>query len=415
MNMDNVLETVDKLKSWGIDVLSKLVSIPTVNPPGENYEQFIDVAKDILSEFGASVEVHRVPRDIVAKHYPDYADYPRYILLARIGSGDPVLQINGHYDVVPPGTGWTRDPFKPVVEDGRLYGRGAVDMKGGIAAAIIAMRAIAESDIELSGSLELALVPDEEIGGETGTGYLVERCLSRARRVIIAEPSGVGDVVIGHRGAVWALIEVYGRQAHGSTPWLGVNAFVYMARVVQRFVNEYIPEIEKRVSKYQYEDDRAAKPTVTLGGELRGGAKVNIVPGYCAFSIDRRLIVEEDPDTVEQELRSFIEKLQRDYPEVKLELRVLGKLRPSVVNPSSRFVKTVISAVKTVSGAEPRAVVCVGGLDMHFYTEKGIEAITYGPGPADTAHIADEYVDLGEMITVAKVYALTALRLSSTV
>ncbi len=400
-----LLELIDGYRDWVIDILSKLVSIPTVNPPGRNFKEFVDYAESLLKELGMDVRVYEVPKDVVAKHYPEYADYPRYILIARVGNGEPVLHFNGHYDVVPPGSGWERDPFKPYVEGDRLYGRGAVDMKGGIAASILATRAFTEAFEDFKGSIEIALVPDEEIGGVTGTGYLVEKELSRPTYVIISEPSGVDNVWIGHKGAIWAYVEVYGKQAHGSSPWLGTNAFEYMVKVAERFMSEYIRSLEGRVSKYEYDDPKGAKPTVTLGGEVKGGAKINIVPGYYAFSIDRRLIVEEDPGQVEEELKGFVSNLQREFPEVKLDLRIASKLPPSVTSPDSKLVKEAAEAIKEVLGKEPKVSICVGGLDSHFYSGKGIDVITYGPGPLNNAHVADEYVLLSEVLSVAKIYA----------
>ena len=405
MSLSNLLNLIDKHSEWGLEVLSKLVSVPTVNPPGENFREFVESAESILKEIGMDTKVYEVPKNEVAKYFPDYADYPRYILIGRVGNGEPVVHFNGHYDVVPPGSGWDRDPFKPVVEGDRLYGRGSVDMKGGIAAAILAVKAFTEVFKNFSGSIEIALVPDEEIGGHTGTGYLVEKELSKPDYVIIGEPSGVDKVWIGHKGAVWALVEVRGKQAHGSSPWLGTNAFEYMVRVAQEFMSKYIKSLEDRVSKYDYDDPRGAKPTVTLGGEVRGSTKVNIVPGYYAFSIDRRLIVEENPERVEEELREFVNELQKEFPDVKLSLKLISKLMPSITSPDSRLVSVATSAAREVLGRELKKTVCVGGLDSHYYSSKGIEVITYGPGPVTNAHIANEYVSVSELLSVAKVYA----------
>lgn len=401
-----ILVSVEKHRSWVIDILSKMVSIPTVNPPGRNFKEFVDYAENLLKELGMNVRVYEVPKDVVAKNYPDYADYPRYILIARVGEGEPIIHFNGHYDVVPPGSGWDRDPFKPYLEGSKLYGRGSVDMKGGIAASILATKVFTEVFEQFKGTIEIALVPDEEIGGMTGTGYLVEKELAKPTYVIVCEPSGTDNVWIGHKGAIWAHVEVHGKQAHGSSPWLGVNAFEYMVKVAERFMSEYKKLLEGRTSRYVYEDPRGAKPTVTLGGEVKGGAKVNIVPGYYSFSIDRRLIVEEDINEVEKELRGFLSKLQKEFPEVRLDLKISGKLPPSVTSPDSKLVRTTAEAAKEVTGREPKVNVCVGGLDSHFYSSKGIDVITYGPGPVSNAHMANEFVDVDEVINAAKVYAL---------
>ncbi|HDI02064.1 MAG TPA: ArgE/DapE family deacylase, partial [Ignisphaera sp.] len=308
------------------------------------------------------------------------------------------------YDVVPPGSGWSRDPFKPVVEGDKLYGRGAVDMKGGIAAFLLASKVFLEAVKEFRGSIEIALVPDEEIGGVTGTGYMIETGISRPDYVIIAEPSGVEHLWIGHKGALWGYIEVYGKQVHGSTPWLGMNAFEYMAKIVLEFLNEYKPFIESKVSKYDYGDPQGNKPTITIGGEVKGGAKINIVPGYYAFSIDRRIIVEESIEEVEKELNEFIDRLRKRFPEVRIEFKIFSKLSPAFTDPKSRLVQIAIESIEEVYGKKPKPIICIGGLDLHYYTDKGIETISYGPGPEERAHMADEYVHISEVLNVAKAY-----------
>ncbi|MCS7099685.1 MAG: M20 family metallopeptidase [Sulfolobales archaeon] len=391
---------------WGIKILKDMVSIPTVNPPGENYSEFTKLSREILEPLGFDVEVVEVPGEYVAKHYPDYAQYPRYVVLARYGSGRPVLHFNGHYDVVPAGSGWTRNPFEPAIEGGRLYGRGSSDMKGGIAAFIAAAKTLVESVGGVKGSLELALVPDEEIGGETGTGYLVRELGSRPDYVVIAEPSGSGTIWVGHKGALWVFVEVFGRQAHGSTPWLGVNAFEYMVEVANRFVREYVPQLELRKSSYEYDDPRGARPTAMVGGEVRGGAKVNVVPGHYSFSIDRRVVPEEKLEDVEKEVVEFVEKISKELKEVKISVRVVNRLPPALTNPDSELVRTVRGVAKEVLNHEPRTTVCLGGLDMRYYTQAGIQTVTYGPGLLGVAHIADEYLPLDEFEKMTKIYYL---------
>jgi len=398
-------EVVGKTIDWGVKVLKDMISIPTVNPPGERYEDFARYSKEVLEHLGFRVEVVRVPDDYVKRFYPDYASYPRYIVLARLGEGKPVLQFNGHYDVVPPGSGWTKKPFDPVIEDGKVFGRGADDMKGGIAAFLAAIKAFTDSGKRFKGSVEVALVPDEEIGGETGTGYLVRELRSRPDYVVIAEPSGSETIWIGHKGAVWAIVEVFGRQAHGSTPWLGVNAFEYMVILAHRLMNEYKPLLDSRKSRYEYDDPRGAKPTITIGGEVRGSVKVNVVPGYYAFSIDRRVTPEERVEDVEKEIINFVKKASADFPpDVKVNVKIVNRLPPALTDPSSHLVKVAKEAGKEVIGKEPRATVCLGGLDMRYYTEVGISTITYGPGVLGAAHMADEYITLSEFERMVKIY-----------
>ncbi|MDK6027890.1 M20 family metallopeptidase [Ignisphaera sp. 4213-co] len=401
-----VLEYVSRNLDWGLKILGDMISIPTVNPPGEKYKEFVYYARDVLTGLGMDVEIVEVPKDYVARYYPEYSLHSRYILIGRLGRGKPVVHFNGHYDVVPAGSGWSSNPFDAVVRNGKVYGRGASDMKGGIASFILALKSFVETTKSFSGSVEVALVPDEEIGGETGTGFLVRELGSKPDYVVIGEPSSSEIIWIGHKGALWTLVEVYGRQAHGSTPWLGINAFEYMAKIAMRIISEYKPVLDSRKSVYEYEDERGAKPTITIGGEVRGGAKTNVVPGYYAFSVDRRVTPDEDLESVEKEFMEFINRVAADYPEVKISVRVLHKSPPALTNPNSELVTYAKSVAKEVIGKEPKTTVCLGGLDMRYYTEKNIQTIAYGPGTAGTAHIADEFLPISEFEKMSKIYLL---------
>jgi succinyl-diaminopimelate desuccinylase len=400
------LDVAKRNVEWGIKVLKDMVSIPTVNPPGERYQDFARYSKEVLESVGFSVRVYEVPADYVRRYYPDYANYPRYVVYGSYGEGSPVVHFNGHYDVVPAGSGWSRSPFEPVVDGGRLYGRGSSDMKGGIAAFLAAAKSFIESG-KFRGSIEVALVPDEEIGGESGTGYLVRELRARPDYVVIGEPSGSGVVWIGHKGAVWVTVGVHGRQAHGSTPWLGVNAFESMVKVAEGLMREYLPYLESRRSAYEYDDPRGARPTAMLGGEVRGGAKVNVVPGYYSFSIDRRVTPDEKLEDVEREVAEFVRRAASELPrDVKVEVKVVNRLPPALTDPNSRLVRVAKEAAKEVLGREPRATVCLGGLDMRYYTEVGVSTVTYGPGALGVAHIADEYLPLDDFERMVYIYYL---------
>ncbi|MEM0067616.1 MAG: M20 family metallopeptidase [Ignisphaera sp.] len=398
--MDYVARNV----GWGLKILKDMVAIPTTNPPGEHYWDFVKYAREVLESLGVEVRIIEVPAEYVREYYPDYAAYPRYIVYAKYGEGKPVLHFNGHYDVVPAGSGWTRKPFDPVVENGKLYGRGSTDMKGGIASFLVALKSVIDSGKKLGGGIEVALVPDEEIGGESGTGFLVRKVGVRPDYVVIGEPSGSESIWIGHKGAVWALVEVYGRQAHGATPWLGVNAFEYMVKIAHRFMTEYEEYLKSRKSVYEYNDLRGVRPTVTIGGEVKGSTKINVVPGYSAFSIDRRVVPEERLEDVEKEMIDFIKKASMDLRDVRVEVKIVNKQPPAITDPNSSFVKTVQETGEKVLGKKPRLTVCLGGLDMRFYTDANIPVVAYGPGAIGVAHAADEYLPISEFEKMAKIY-----------
>ena len=152
-----------------------MISIPTTVPPGENYKEFVEYASSLLKNLGLKTEVIKVPKSYIRQYLPGMEDYPRYLLLGKIGNGKPILHFNGHYDVVPAGSSWDYEPFNPAVVNNRIYGRGSSDMKGGMVSVITTLKALLSLDIELNGSLEISMTPDEEIGGMCGAKYLLEK------------------------------------------------------------------------------------------------------------------------------------------------------------------------------------------------------------------------------------------------
>ncbi len=410
LDMSKLDKAVESNRRFFVDTLCKLISIPTVVPPGEHYSELTETLEKLLIELGFDVKVYEVPRNIVEKCYPEYADYPRYIVVARIGSQRPTIHINGHYDVVPPGSGWSRDPFRPTVEDGKVYGRGATDMKGGIATAITFAKSLVESHQTIPFTLELSFTPDEEIGGLTGVKYMLESRIVNPDYAIVAEPSGIDNVWYGNKGSVWLLVEVFGKQAHGSTPWLGVNAFEKMVELVYKMIHELKPRIESKISRYEYEDPRGARATINIGGEIRGGAKINIVPGYVAFTIDRRVIPEESAEEALNEILSFIEEAKKAIPDLNVNVKVLGISDAVVTDPEQPIVKAFVESIREVVG-RARRTVCIGGLDTRYFQKMGIPAVTYGPGEPSVAHLADEYIPIDHYEVVAKVYGRAINRL----
>lgn len=390
--------------SWAIGILKDMISIPTINPPGINYDKFTNYVSKVMKVLGMDVDIIEVPKDLVSSKCDECKDYPRFIIIGRIGSGRPIVHFNGHYDVVPPGEGWRLDPFKGYIENNKVYGRGAVDMKGGIASIFLALKVFANIYKEFNGTIEVALVPDEEIGGETGTGYMLQTMNHLPNYAIIAEGSGSSNIWIGHKGALWGYIEVMGMQSHGSTPWRGVNAFEYMIKIASKFIEMHNEITYGRVSRYDYGDPEGSRPTLNVGGEVKGSTKINIVPGYYAFSFDRRVVPEESLELVENEIKNIVENLAKQFPQVKIGLKIVTRLKPALTNENVTLVKIFEESIERIVGTKPRKIVCLGGLDMHYYTEKGIETITYGPGPEENAHVVNEYVLIDELVDVAKVY-----------
>lgn len=399
-----------KLTEFAVKVLADSIKYRTVL--GEDYEELVDYYREVLSSYGVHVTIHRVPDEYLKKNLPVQYNpsKPRYILIARVGSGEKVLQFNGHYDVVPPGSDWRTNPFEPVIIENKLYGRGSSDMKGGIAAFLAAMVYYAEREPSIV--LEGVLVPDEEIGGLTGTGYLVRELGSRPDWVVIAEPSGLDNVYVGHRGNLWFMVKIYGKQAHGSAPWLGDNAFEKMIIYAKEFIDKYRIKLSTKKSSFEYEHPEASKPTITPGGLLISPGAVNIVPGMVGFSVDRRLIVEENIEEVFNEIRELAESISGETG-IQSEIEVIEASNPAYTSLESTIVSSLGSSIEEVLGLKPRFTICTGGLDLKYYSEAKIEAVAYGPGAIGAAHKPNEYIDLLDLEKAINVYVELVRKLES--
>jgi succinyl-diaminopimelate desuccinylase len=252
----SVLEHVDRLTADMVEFTRALVRIPSVNPPGDCYADCAELIARQLTQLGYRVET--LPAVGLAEHTPDL---PRLNVVGTLGTAQPVLHFNGHYDVVPTGEGWTVDPFSAELRDGRIFGRGTCDQKAGIAASIYAVEALRRAGIGLRGTVEQSATPDEESGGFAGVAWLCDAgriARERQHYVVITEPLDPERVCIGHRGVYWFRLTTHGRVGHGSMPGLAVNAAEQMTRLVQALETQLKPSLAKRESSAPVEPPQAA-------------------------------------------------------------------------------------------------------------------------------------------------------------
>ncbi len=398
-----------------VDVLKRLIAIPTVSPQGDFYEEASELLARELESIGMDVEVLRVPGDYQRERCPLASENPRFIVLGRIGGGGPILHFNGHYDVVPGGPGWTvTEPFKPVERDGKVYGRGAVDMKGGIAAVIGALSSVAGKLKNAPITVEAAFVPDEEIGGHCGTGYLVERLERAPDYVILPEPSGLERPWHGHRGIMWVRVKVKGRTAHASTPWLGNNAFLSASRLALELHSVLASIYSQRTSKYEIEPEDAKMPTAMIGGVagVPGGGKTNQVPGEFEFTVDRRLIPEERVSQAWEEFRAAL-RWASIKAGVEAEAFIEIAAEPAINEPGP-LMEALRRAAREAGRDVRDPVVCPGGLDMWYYTVRGSKALAYGPS-YHLAHAPDEHISLEDLRFLVATFAALPFKLLETV
>jgi len=333
--LDSLFARIDDQTDALIALTQDLVRIPTVNPPGEGYEPCANLLGDRLTRSGFDVEYVRAEGGI-----GDSDRYPRTNVIARREGRAPgsTVHFNGHIDVVETGLGWSEDPFGGAVRDGRVYGRGTCDMKGGIAASVIALEAILAEGIPFDGAIEISGTVDEESGGFAGVAHLAHQGFfskPRVDHVIIPECLNVDRICIGHR-VWWAEIETFGKIAHGSMPFLGDCAIRHMGAVMRAFEDELLPALATRRTGMPVVPEGARRSTLNLaaihGGlpEQMDGLPSPNVPDRCRLLLDRRFPIEEALDDVKAEIVAILDDLTRSRPGFRYNLKDVMEVLPTL-------------------------------------------------------------------------------------
>ena len=395
-----ILEALEGFREDLVALTLDLVRLRTQNPPGENYEACVRLLVNKLQSLGLETKVVEVGDN------PD-PSHPRSILLSSYGEGTRTVYFHGHYDVVPAAD---ESQFLPQVKDGRIIGRGAADMKGGLAAMIYAAAALRQCRIPLRGRIALVFVPDEETGGRYGTRFLFDQGLVDPKEAIAMftpEPTG-GTIWNACRGAISLWVRVKGLPIHSTLQHQGVNAFEKMIPLTEALLR-LKSEVEARKTSYAVAPGESRQSILMLGGELRGGTNFNIVPGESAFTVDRRINPEENLRTEKEALESVFRTLREQG--LDLETEVIQEGEPAGIPPDHPIAQTLAGSVEAVTGRKPAFSMCPGLLEIRYYLKNGVPAIAYGPGLMSQAHGPEEYVETGDLMTCSAVYALTAMKL----
>lgn len=412
-----VASRVDEMSGEMIEFLQRLVRIPTVNPPGENYADCANLIGAKLKEFGYEVEF------ITAEGLPECTSQnPRVNVIGRMkgARANPALHFNGHIDVVPAGAGWSVDPFAAIVRDGRIYGRGVTDQKAGIAASIFAVEAIRRAGLKLAGSIEQSATVDEESGGFAGVAYLARNGHIRRATidyVVITEPLDYDRICLGHRGVYWFEVVMHGRTAHGSMPFLGASAIDRMARFIADIESELKPKLASRKTEIPVEPDRARSATINVnaifGGQPIDALQTPCVADHCRAIFDRRFLLEERLEDVRDEFVRLLERSRNQGEEIRYELNDLMIVHPTMTAPESDLVTKMASAIAASVGRKPSLIASPGTYDQKHFTRLAEidQCIAYGPGILNLAHQSDEYCEIEHLILSCKAMALGAMRL----
>ena len=409
-------QAIDARRDDLIALTQDLIRIPTLNPPGRHYRDICDYLDRRLRGAGFETELIR------AHGTPGDSDkYPRWNIVARRTGAHPgdCVHFNSHTDVVEVGKGWTQDPFGGALIDGKIYGRGACDMKGGLAASIIAAEAFIANHPDFAGAIEISGTADEESGGYGGVAYLAEQGYfdpKRVQHVIIPEPLNKDRVCLGHRGGWWAEIETFGEIAHGSMPFLGDCAVRHMGAVLTEFEKKLFPAMAARHTDMPVVPEGARSSTMNInsihGGQPEQdadytGMPAHCVPDSCRIVIDRRFLVEETLDGVRNEVTGLLDGLKTDRPKFDYALRELNHVLPSMTDRDAPIVRTVAAQIAQVLGREAEFVASPGTYDQKHIDRIGKlkNCIAYGPGILELAHKPDEYIGVEDMLDSAKVMA----------
>ena len=368
-----------------IQLTTRLVQIPTENPPG-NEKAAAQFLKPLLSKMGFRVKTLLSPKG-------------RWNLIAerRWGRGGRTLIFNGHLDVVPAGdpSQWKYPPFQGKLYKGRIYSRGASDMKSGIASFIHALSMIDRSKTHLhQGAVILHLVSDEESHGHQGMGFLTQKGGIYGDAALVGEPTDLCPV-IAHKGALWLRISTLGKSAHSARPHLGVNAIEKMTRLIHQI--NLIP-IKK-------EHPLLGMPTLNVG-TIRGGTKINIVPDCCEIELDRRMLPGEKKEEVLKEIKERLDSVQLQDPLCQYRMEEIDFAEPSEVAPEEEIVKIGVEAIQKVMGKKPPLRAFSGFTDSRFYINQcRIPTLIFGPGDTNQIHTRDESVEVEALVRAAHIYA----------
>ena len=397
-----IRDTIEANWQREVDFLKALVRAPTDNPPGD-CAAAAEVAARRLEALGFTVERHPVPAALVAANGMRSAT--NLIVRKTFGSGKgPVIALNAHGDVVPPGEGWTVDPYGAVEKNGEVFGRGVAVSKSDFATYAFALKALESNDLGLNGGVELHFTYDEEAGGLIGPKWLIDQGLTKATLAISAGFSYA--ITTAHNGVLHLEITVRGRQAHAAMPATGRDALESTVPVLAAIYGE-----RQRLATIRSAEKGIGSPQITVG-LISGGINTNVVPDRIQFRIDRRIIPEENGAAVEKALIALIEAAVPAGAGITVETRRIMLAEPLRALPGvDRLVAVLAKNAKAVLGVPVEATGVPLYTDARHYAAAGIPTVLYGAGPRSileaNAHGADEHLKLSDLRAATEVIAVT--------
>ncbi|MBI1919055.1 ArgE/DapE family deacylase [Candidatus Microgenomates bacterium] len=378
MSDKQIIETADFNEA--VKMLKKLVSVNTVNPPG-NELSLQPIIKEAFDGLGAKMEIWEKKKG-------------RANFIGKIGNGNPIVGFFPHLDTVPAGDGWKTDPFKPVVKNGRLYGRGSIDSKGNFVSSWLAIKTFLALNKKFKGTIYLVGCADEELGSEFGVKYLLEKGF-KVDYAIVPDGGSIDKIIIGEKGALRLRIKSFGKQAHGSTPERGINAIEHLIKLLHK-INEI------RFDQLKFHE--LFTPVTKNIGVIKGGHAVNIVPAYAEAEIDFRLPLGVNKRNVIDKIQQKVAGLEK---EVKIEIEEFWSAEPHLTNVDSPLIQAFLASVRE-AGLKMRVGTMGGITDAKSLSGVGIDTLVHClDDGSHGAHNANEYVLLENIKIAANLYRLT--------
>ncbi|MBU2515689.1 ArgE/DapE family deacylase [bacterium] len=411
MSYQDAFSAVEKNEDYLIDILQKIIAVDTTVPPGENYGKLVDIVEPEFKKFGYTTERVIVPEEKV-KQIPWDLKGERVNLVASLKNSKPKVSAYAHMDVVPVDDKWTQDPFGGKVIDGKLYGRGTVDMKGSIAAYLGAAKVLSDLGIEPQYSLNCCLCTDEELGVYPGARYLAEEGYFSNHLMWLELGAMEPIVTIGAAGSIRIDVKTFGKSCHSGMNYMGINA-----------IEELVPMLNELMTlKRQVEQRLSRIPTFPLPGVpydkmspmfnlniINGGSKDNIVPAECDLTINRRYIVDERYEDVISEIEAAVERGRKNSKLLDVKINIVHSYPPVEIDPDNPAVKKMLAGKKAVKGYEEFLYGGItGSTDLGFVAEalkpQKIEAAGFGLVRATNilAHAADEFVYVEDLVDMTK-------------
>ncbi len=414
---ERIIRAAESVIDEAVDFTRELIRIPTVNPPGDFYEDGARCIGRWLNRAGFTSEY------IAALGLPEHTPkHPRLNVIGRREGVRPgkTLHLNGHFDVVPAGRGWTKDPFGAEIAEGRIYGRGACDMKAGIAAAVFAAETLRRAGVETNGALEISGTVDEESGGYAGVAYLCQSgrvTSANTHFAIIPEPLNVDRICVGHRGVYWFDVVTHGRIAHGSMPYLGHSAIDDVGVILEAIRTELQPELAKRLTKVPVVPERSRRATLNVntvsGGQVGEEVQSPCVADRAHAIFDRRFLLEEGFEATKAEIQRLLESVAARVPGLRYDLIDRMVVFPTATPENSPVTQSLQAAIFRVLNREAQIIASPGTYDQKHFDRIGHipHTVAYGPGVLDLAHQPDEWVAIEDLKDSIAVLAIAAAKL----